>query len=361
LVGILSLAAHSVVAVLAAVVMAAAAPPATIAEKPVRIMALGDSVTDGLTLPDGTPGSFRNDLWQLLKADRRTVDFVGSQASGEQPLGDPDHEGHPDWTIGQLNAKATDWLRTYQPDIILLHAGTDDLAGVSTPQAAIAALSTLVGTIVAARPAAEVFVATLIPSPSDVLNSQIRQFNEAVPGIVARRGNQVHLVDMYSALTGADLADPLHPTGGGYSKMAARWFSALIGAPLNHFEAEDGSLTKGSTVTTTTASGGVKVSALTEPGSSLVLRYNAPKNGDERVYIRTDNGNNAACTQQVWGKDGVPITVTYAGFADWNLWGTAAVTVPVDAGENTLTFAGGRCGAEIDAVNLAPVTTSPYL
>jgi len=57
-----------------------------------------------------------------------------------------------------------------------------------------------------------------------------------------------------------------------------------------------------------------------------VLRFSAPKGGDDRVYVRTDNGTGAPCDERVWGKDGVPITVTYAGFADWNLWGTVGVT-----------------------------------
>ncbi|WP_279579997.1 hypothetical protein [Fodinicola feengrottensis] len=57
------------------------------AAAPVRIMALGDSVTDGLTLPDGTPGSYRNDLWQLMKSDGYPVDFVGSQSSGGAAAG----------------------------------------------------------------------------------------------------------------------------------------------------------------------------------------------------------------------------------------------------------------------------------
>jgi hypothetical protein len=41
----------------------------------VRVMPLGDSITDGFNVP----GGYRVDLWQKLVAGGRTVDFVGSQ------------------------------------------------------------------------------------------------------------------------------------------------------------------------------------------------------------------------------------------------------------------------------------------
>ena len=62
----------------------------------------------------------------------------------------------------------------------------------------------------------------------------MRTFNAAIPGIVQSKvnaGKQVHLVDMHSALTTADLIDGIHPTAGGYDKMAARWYSALQSVP----------------------------------------------------------------------------------------------------------------------------------
>jgi len=153
-----------------------------------------------------------------------TVDFVGSRSSAQAPLADPDHEGHPDWTIGQLDAKIAGWLGTYEPDVVLLEVVRTTIAGHSTAEQAVAELSTLVGHIVAARPAAEVFVATLIPSPSDVLDKQFVRFNKAVPGIVAGNGGHVHLVDMYPALSVADFADPVAPHRRWVREMAIRWY-----------------------------------------------------------------------------------------------------------------------------------------
>src|SRR5512139_1700018 len=66
----------------------------------VRIMPLGDSITDGTQVP----GGYRIGLWQRLAATGHRVDFVGSQFNGPANLGDHDHEGHPGWRIDQIDA-----------------------------------------------------------------------------------------------------------------------------------------------------------------------------------------------------------------------------------------------------------------
>jgi cellulase/cellobiase CelA1 len=81
-------------------------------------------------------------------------------------------------------------------------------------------------------PDAEVFVATLVPFAGQ--DARVRAFNSAVPGMVQSKvdaGRRVHLVDMFSALTTADLADGVHPNAGGYNKMAGVWFRALQAVP----------------------------------------------------------------------------------------------------------------------------------
>src|SRR5690349_12202154 len=54
----------------------------------VRVMPLGDSITDGV--PAG--GGYRVGLWQRVTAGGYQVDFVGSQSNGPATLGDHDHE-----------------------------------------------------------------------------------------------------------------------------------------------------------------------------------------------------------------------------------------------------------------------------
>src|SRR5690242_17963165 len=148
----------------------------------VRVMPLGDSITDGLTVP----GGYRIDLWQKLVAGGYTVDFVGSLANGPASLGDHDHEGHSGWTIAQIDANIVTWLRAYTPHTILLHIGTNDMYG-SDPAGAPARLSTLIDHITAQAPQSELFVATIIPL--SCCDATVRTFNAQIPGIVTSKAN----------------------------------------------------------------------------------------------------------------------------------------------------------------------------
>ncbi|GAA2512999.1 lipase [Winogradskya humida] len=192
----------------------------------VRVMPLGDSITEGTQVP----GGYRIGLWQRMAAAGYRVDLVGTQFNGPAALGDHDHEGHPGWRIDQIDANVTGWLAGAAPRTVLLHIGTNDILQNYNVAGAPARLSTLIDHITTAAPSADVFVATIIPLASAGQEAAARTFNAAVPGIVqskAAAGKRVHLVDMHAALTTGDLIDGVHPTSGGYDKMAATWYSAL--------------------------------------------------------------------------------------------------------------------------------------
>jgi len=196
----------------------------------VRVMPLGDSITDGLVVP----GGYRIGLWQRFTTGGYKVDFVGSLSNGPASLGDHDHEGHSGWRIDQIDANIVGWLNATQPHTVLLHIGTNDIAQNDDLPNAPNRLSTLIDHITATVPTAEVFVAQIIPLGSPALEANVKTFNAAIPGIVQSKvaaGKHVHLVDMHSALTTADLADGVHPNAGGYDKMAAVWFNALLSVP----------------------------------------------------------------------------------------------------------------------------------
>ncbi|MBP2328224.1 lysophospholipase L1-like esterase [Kibdelosporangium banguiense] len=196
----------------------------------VRVMPLGDSITEGTQVP----GGYRIGLWQRIVANRYQVDLVGSQFNGPAGLGDHDHEGHPGWRIDQIDANIAGWLRTTNPRTVLLHIGTNDILQNFNVSGAPARLSTLVDRITAAASSAEVFVATIIPLANSGQEANARAFNATIPGMVQSKvnaGKHVHLVDMHAALTTADLIDGVHPTATGYDKMAAAWFTALQSVP----------------------------------------------------------------------------------------------------------------------------------
>jgi lysophospholipase L1-like esterase len=194
----------------------------------VRVMPLGDSITDGFNVP----GGYRIGLWQRLVAGGFSVDFVGTGFNGPANLGDHDHEGHSGFRIDQIDASIVGWLQTTTPRTVLLHIGTNDiLQNVDLPNAP-NRLSALIDHITATVPAADVFVATIVPISGR--DADVRTFNGAIPGIVQAKvnaGRHVHLVNMFPALTTTDLADGVHPTAGGYDKMAAVWFDALRAVP----------------------------------------------------------------------------------------------------------------------------------
>ncbi|MCW1100155.1 SGNH/GDSL hydrolase family protein [Streptomyces sp. RS2] len=194
----------------------------------VRVMPLGDSITDGYT---PYPGGYRVRLWQLLSAANYTIDFVGSQSNGPAELGDHDHEGHPGWRIDQLDANINTWLSQSDPRTIMLLIGTNDLNQNYDIANAPRRLSGLIDRIRTAKPQSELFIATVPPQSNATLESRVRAYNAAIPSIVSQKGSRVHLVKMYEALTTSDLADGIHPTKAGYEKMAAVWYSALRSVP----------------------------------------------------------------------------------------------------------------------------------
>jgi len=189
-----------------------------------RIMPLGDSITEG-------GGAYRTRLWERFQADGHTVDFVGSGSNGPTTLGDRDHEGHSGWKIAGLDSSIAGWLATSRPRTVLLHIGTNDVWQNDNLAQAPARLSALIDKIRAGAPAADIFVATIIPFADATSEARVQAFNATIPGIVDSKDDRVHLVDMHSALTAADLSDGVHPNAAGNIKMADTWYAALQQVP----------------------------------------------------------------------------------------------------------------------------------
>ncbi len=203
------------------------------AAEPVRIMPLGDSITDGCrACTSSVPGAYRTRLARLAAADGLAVDFVGSRRNGPPALPDRDHEGHPGYRIDQLLAGVDRWVTAARPDVVLVHAGTNDLLqgrAVATAPERLRALTVRIGDL---APEADVFVATLFPSSHPLIGARIRQFNLAVPRIVAElaaQGRRVHLVPIGSFTTTSHLGrgDQVHPSAWGHAVMAVAWYAAM--------------------------------------------------------------------------------------------------------------------------------------
>jgi lysophospholipase L1-like esterase len=194
--------------------------------KTIKIMPLGDSITYGEGIVEY--GGYRNLLGALLESDGVLFDFVGSQKSGKESLVDADNEGHPGWRISNLRqAIASEgWLETYQPDIILLHIGSNDLRYGNSAYAP-GNLSALLDDILARLPETHIIVAQIIRTRwgSD---SKHRYYNDSIPDVVASKGLHVSMVNMENVLSQNDFTTLYHPSPEGYDKMAHVWEAAIL-------------------------------------------------------------------------------------------------------------------------------------
>lgn len=204
------------------------APPAT------KIMPLGDSITEGHTVP----GGYRVALWQECISRNHRIDFVGSLANGPPILPDHDHEGHSAWRIDQIDAHMVEWLDTYQPDVVLLLIGTNDVLQHYNLDAAPERLQTLMNRITGHAPNTLVLVASVPPMDASTGNSDlVRAYNAAIPPLVAAQraaGHNVEYVDIYSVLAPDDFADSVHPNATGYTKIAQAWYAVLARDVAEH-------------------------------------------------------------------------------------------------------------------------------
>jgi len=201
-----------------------------------KIMPLGDSITYGEGIP--SYGGYRNLLGAMLESDGYIIDFVGSQKSAEDVLPDVDNEGHSGWTILDIKRgiDSEGWLETYQPDIILLHIGSNDLIGTNDSPYGNSAyapndLSTLLDDILIRLSETHIIVAQIIPTRwgSD---SNHQNYNDALLKVVASKGPRVSVVDMQNILSKSDFTTLYHPSPKGYDKMAHIWESAILALDL---------------------------------------------------------------------------------------------------------------------------------
>lgn len=205
----------------------------------IRIMPLGDSITAG------SDGGYRTVLFNTLNEAGFSIDFVGSTSlQKDRPfLADPNHEGHGGWRINTIERNITQWMADHDPDVIMLHIGTNDISSGQFAGGVAVELSGLLGTIYAAKPDVTVYVASIIlRTDRDDLAEVTREYAELTPEVVlhwAALGYDARLVDMHSEIGPEDLADGVHPNATGYDKMGRVWAAAFEGVPADMLLAMD--------------------------------------------------------------------------------------------------------------------------
>ncbi|MFE7271329.1 FG-GAP-like repeat-containing protein [Streptomyces sp. NPDC057623] len=198
-------------------------------KRDIRLMPLGDSITWGEASSDRN--GFRDELYDHLSRTARNVDFVGSVRAGS--MSDPDNEGHPGDRIDEIAVFADCSVERYQPNVITLHAGTNDMNQEYQLPSAPTRLKKLINQVLADSPAATVLAAQLIPTAKAGLQPRIDAYNAALPGVVKdlrEEGKHVLLVDMDRVPVSDGLENDAHPTDAGYAKMADAWYEGVVEA-----------------------------------------------------------------------------------------------------------------------------------
>jgi len=147
------------------------------------------------------------------------------------------NEGYSGATIAtggnQLANRVDAAFAANQPDIVLLHIGTNNLYQGLQPGTT-DQLGALIDQIIRDAPDALLVVAQITPLGS--ATNGVQPYNAAIPAIVKQRadaGKHVLLVNMFSAFTAANanvsalLADGVHPNDTGYGIMAQTWYDAI--------------------------------------------------------------------------------------------------------------------------------------
>jgi lysophospholipase L1-like esterase len=222
--------------------LAAGAAPAQ-----TRILPLGDSITQG----GQAHASYRYALWFELQQAGYDVDFVGGRdflfGGGAPDPGpypayfttfDRDHEGYWGWRTDEIAGVAPAAAAAAQPDVVLMHLGTNDIGqqGAAGVANADANLRTIIGQLRAAVPDVVVLIARVIPigpGSSYFANAaQVPPLHAVIDDVATDLTTPLSPVIVVDPSAGFDLGsmmqgDGLHPNPAGEAFIAEAWREAL--------------------------------------------------------------------------------------------------------------------------------------
>jgi len=205
-----------------------------------KVLPLGDSITWGVNYD----GGYRVKVFADATADNKNITYVGKLSNGPATVSGAmfpkSNEGHSGWTIQQLDdivtGKSTDanyngkkLLVDLAPNIVLLHAGTNDTSRMPTGMAD--RLGTLIDHIIEDGPNALLVVTTIVPIKQGSYGPIGEMFDSSIPAVVQKRvdaGKHIILVDMFKNFPSNGLgSDGVHPNQQGYEWMAGVWYAAI--------------------------------------------------------------------------------------------------------------------------------------
>ena len=221
--------------------------------KPVSLMCLGDSITDGFWLT----GGYRNTLCAHIteNGQEQAVDFVGPNWGGSGY--DPQHAGYSGYSIDNIAQEDSisgqrtgissfvDWLmESYPADVVFLQIGTNDILSLYDLDHFGDRLEGLVDSILGTLPADGcLYLATLPVMDAtnnlyisdyfftvESMDAAVEQCNTQIRALAQKKaaeGKPVILANINGVLTKSDLYDGVHPSEAGYQKMGDFWYARL--------------------------------------------------------------------------------------------------------------------------------------
>lgn len=240
---------------------------------PIKIMAVGDSITHGVS----GVSSYRKEFTAQISAASCNFTMVGSQQTSYGGGGDPEcidtgvigdgwgwdgtqsclvgtssstevyvgaHEGYSahradHFLTGHVSSAGTNdgiqvAMESYSPDVVLLHIGSVDLFNRQGVGNALNDIEDVLDTIYTTQPQTLVLIANLIPwfsnNPYPAITSDIVRLGDGIEQIVAERYDPLlKLVDVRSGYTESMmLNDLIHPNATGEAHIADAFVSTFL-------------------------------------------------------------------------------------------------------------------------------------
>jgi lysophospholipase L1-like esterase len=197
--------------------------------EPLRVMALGDSLTKGTGSTHGA--GYRLSFLQRMKEAGVEVDMVGSFHHGPKGI-DRDHQGHQGQGVAKLDTVSWDEMRRERPDAVLLLIGTNDAKESSFVADAFRIRYSVLLDRLLSESRTRLVVATIPPAHFGRRAKVREALNAVILSEVEKRAEQgkpIRLVDVYHLVdVRADFADTLHVNDQGYEKIGDAFAAALL-------------------------------------------------------------------------------------------------------------------------------------
>ncbi len=328
-----------------------------LAKSRLTVMALGDSITVGITNGNVSPEQgYRGPLLDSLTAAGIPIQYIGADNPAIYGTYDPAamaSEGHSGYVINDLVSNLTGtngragndggyWLTggngtgraAVTPDIVLLEIGGNDGAGGGNPSAATMQgyLQNVLNILKTNLPNSQIFVASLIPRTNTADEAVQVQYSAGIPSMCTSMGPNFHFVDLHTNFPSNGLSsDGTHPVEVGYDWMASQWFAAIQTVVHNPVANPDSANTNVSTPVT------IPVLANdTDPDGFTplaVATVGLPSHGS--ALINADNTVTYTPATGYTGTDGF----TYTAIDGRNATASSTVSVTITAGQSYAAWA----------------------